>query len=731
MKQKHLKRRIGTVIVAWIMLLSGSLPVSAAMLEITGTFGDRNVGKWLTAMVLSNNDTAVDPIPENITYITQEKIKSDGSFNLKLPIMQETDTFRSNLPINADTGKYFYVSSMNGSSDGTGSAASPVNTMQKAFELAEDGDTIVLLDTVRVSSWDTSKSLTVTGQNPITGVTEGGIDLTEIVSLRICGPVKFEKLKFVTKAAASMDEKANRIFACGNSLVMGEGLTMTEPIDILGGNSIGNTAESTDLTLLSGCYRRIYGGGWNSPVNGDTHIVIGGTVNSEYSVEDSSQNYYDSRVFGGGVYSGSEVAGETYITIKDNAAIAYVVGGGSGIGTDIKGGATHISIDGGRVMNVYGGTVDKTTVYKGDTYINMSGGSVEGIFGGSMSQTMTGNTRIAISGGQVTRRIYGGCYNDWSGSWNSNFHVDGTTAVWVGGDARLITGEGLSSGNKDNSGIFAASRASSNLTTENSYLIFADGTYDKWKDKIGDVSGWSGTFKPYNDYLVKAGNGGTAILDNNTIGALDLTAEEGKIAFCNGQQTENGIYNIKDAETVIEFSQIAEVTPTPTASPTASPTAEPTATPTAEPTATPTVSPTAGPIAEPTATPTVSPTAEPTATPTASPTAGPITEPTATPTVSPTPEQSAKLTENGAEVSADIALEKFEGGERILAAVYNSDRQLVTAKITEITENGNYKLNLDFTPIPTERYTIKLFVWKLHEMKPLNNGYSFGPLGGE
>lgn len=41
MKQKHLKRRIGTVIVAWIMLLSGSLPVSAAMLEITGTFGDQ------------------------------------------------------------------------------------------------------------------------------------------------------------------------------------------------------------------------------------------------------------------------------------------------------------------------------------------------------------------------------------------------------------------------------------------------------------------------------------------------------------------------------------------------------------------------------------------------------------------------------------------------------------------------------------------------------------------
>ncbi len=718
MKKKHSIRKITAAFTAGAVLCSGCLPALAATLEISGTFGDRNVGKWLTAMVVANNDTAVDPAPENIAYITQEKINSDGSFSLKLPIMQETDTLRSNLPIHMDTGKYYYVSGTNGSADGTGSAVSPVNTVQKAFELAEDGDTIVLLDTVRVSSWNTPKSLTVTGRNPITGAAEGGIDLTEIVSLRICGPARFENLNFVTNPAPTINDKATRIFACGNKLVMGEGLTMTEPIDILGGNTVNNTAESTDLTLLSGRYRRIYGGGWNSPVNGDTHIVIGGTVNSEYSVEDSSQNYYDSRVFGGGVYSGSEVAGETYITIKDNAAIAYVVGGGSGNGTDVKGGATHINIEGGRVMNVYGGTVDKTTVYEGDTYINMTGGSVEGIFGGSMSQSMTGNTHIAISGGQVTRRIFGGCYNDWTGSWGSDFYVNGTTAVWIGKNANLITGEGLSSGNKDNSGIFAASRIADNKTDEASYLIFADGTYDKWKNKIGDTTGWN-VFKSYHDYLVKAGNGGTAVLDSDTAGALRLTADEGKTALCNGKKTENGLYQIKDAETVIEFSEAAEESPEPTTTPTATPTAGPITEPTA--------TPTAGPITEPTATPTAGPITEPTATPTA----GPITEPTATPAVSPTPEQSAKLTENGAEVSADIALEKFEGGEHILAAVYNSDRQLVTAKITEITENGNYKLNLDFTPIPTERYTIKLFVWKLHEMKPLNNGYSFGTLGGE
>ena len=647
MIRKHFKRRIGAVFVAWIMMSSVSVPASAAMLEITGTFGNRNDGKWLTAMVTANNDVSVEPSSENITYITQEKINSDGSFNLKFPIMQEADRLRSNLPIRTDTNKYYYVSAANGSADGTGDAASPVNTLQKAFELAEDGAVVVLLDTVKVSSWGTSKSLIVTGQNPITGTMNGGMDLTAITALRLGGAVRFENLTFVTKAAASMSENANRIFACGNKLVMGEGLTMTEPIDILGGNSVNNTVENTDLTLLSGRYRRIYGGGWNSRVNGDTHIVIGGTVNSEYSVEDNSADYYDSRVFGGGVNSNSEVLGKTHITVKDSAAIAYVSGCGSGNGADIKGGATNINIEGGRIMNVYGGTIDKSTVYEGDTYINMSGGSVEGIFGGSMSQSMAGNTHVEISGGQVTRRVYGGCYNDWTGSWKSDFYVKGTTAVRLGGDADLITGKGLSSGNKANSGIFAASRIAGNKTDEVSYLIFTDGTYDS--SKIGDTTGWN-AFKSYHDYLVQAGSGGKAVL-GDAAGTLMLTANDGKTAVCNGKITENGLYRIKDSETVIVFSDTSSL-----------------------------------------------------------------------------PDGSAKLTENGAEVSAEVSLEKISGGERILAAVYDNSSQLVCTKMTDVTENGNYKLNLDFVPESAQRYTVKLFVWRFPDLEPIAEGCTFGPL---
>lgn len=74
------------------------------------------------------------------------------------------------------------------------------------------------------------------------------------------------------------------------------------------------------------------------------------------------------------------------------------------------------------------------------------------------------------------------------------------------------------------------------------------------------------------------------------------------------------------------LSDIANVTPRPTAEPVATPTAEPTAEPVATPTAEPTAAPTAEPVAPPTAEPTAAPTAEPTATP-AEPTAEPTDAP--------------------------------------------------------------------------------------------------------
>ena len=103
-----------------------------------------------------------------------------------------------------------------------------------------------------------------------------------------------------------------------------------------------------------------------------------------------------------------------------------------------------------------------------------------------------------------------------------------------------------------------------------------------------------------------------------------VTATTTGVATASGEY--NGVSFSAQDETTVE---VADPTPTPSASPT------PTPTPTETPTATPTVTPT--PTATPTATP--NPTAAPTATPrpTADPTPSPSTEPTATPTEAATP----------------------------------------------------------------------------------------------
>lgn len=74
---------------------------------------------------------------------------------------------------------------------------------------------------------------------------------------------------------------------------------MDNPIDVFGGHSINHTVESTDVTVKSGIYRRIYGGGEQSAVTGDTHIKIYG-MNEKFSANDDDSNYYKSWISGGG-----------------------------------------------------------------------------------------------------------------------------------------------------------------------------------------------------------------------------------------------------------------------------------------------------------------------------------------------------------------------------------------------------------------------------------------------
>lgn len=546
-RSSDMMKRIFAVIAA----AAAAFQLTAAAEDYISFYGHAPVGysgKWLTCMTVKNGSDTASLNPDNVGWIGQERIAEDGSYRISIPASQFSGDFEllSGIPLKNE----IFVSELTGSDLADGSAAAPLKTLTAALAAASEGDIIVLTDMVSVPKnvvWCTDKAVTLTGKNPATGKITGGLDLTATISMRVCSSAVFENMTFNTIEAPTINDSANKIFACGNRLVMGEGLSMTNPIDIFGGNTINNSANGTDLTINSGTYRRIYGGGENSPTYGDTHITITG-MNSGYSANDSSTAYYDSRIFGGGKNSGSGIEGSTYINFSGGTA-AYIVGASSASSVS---GDTHICISGGRVMNVYGGTGDKTTVHSGNSYIEMTGGTAESLYGGSMSIGFSGNTSVRVTGGEILRRIYGGCYNDFDGSWKSDYSVSGTTAVIIGPEAELVTGGDLSWDNKANSGIFGGSRTASNPEGETGILIFEQDAYSVHGDKIGEKGSFYVSYLlSHHDYLIRAGAGGTVSSAGGT--DIRISAQPGKAAVVNGVKLLGGAFTLSGAETEIVF----------------------------------------------------------------------------------------------------------------------------------------------------------------------------------
>ena len=536
-----MKKKI-TALAAAFAVLTGAVEASAI------TFSGTAVGRsgYVTAMTLKTGADRTNPQTSEIGWIGQSKVEN-GHYSIDIPESQFTGEY--DILSNECLTRHIYVSS-DGSDSGTGKIDLPFKTITAALAEAVSGDTVVLLDTITVpknAQLVCGGNITLTGKNPVTGEVTGGIDMTSTVSMHIKFSGTIENMSLTTIEAPTISQSANKIFACGNRLVFGEGLTMSNPIDIFGGHSVNNSVNSTDIYVKSGTYRRIYGGGENSPVTGDTNVTIY-SMNTQYSANDDAAAYYDSRIFGGGKNGGADVGGDTHINFCGGTA-AYLVGSGSGAGVS---GDTNISISGGRVMNVYGGTIDKSTVHTGNSFIEMTGGMAESLFGGSMSCSFTGNTNINVTGGEILRRIYGGCYNDWGFSWAGTEHVSGMTTVAVGGSAKIATGGDLSSMNKLNSGIFGGSRCEENYSEESAAVIFANGTYEKLGAKLGEQSsGYKNDFLSHHDYIIKVGTGGR--IERSGTDTLQLYPNKGRSAAVNGRKNFTGSARITAGETEIAF----------------------------------------------------------------------------------------------------------------------------------------------------------------------------------
>ena len=536
---------------AVLILLITMIPIFASAqgnVVFSGTVTNPSV-KWVTTMTIKSKSDKLSPKFDDIGWINQVMVSDDGTYTVKVPLSQFNGEYE--LMSNQILKQSLYVAQNNGSDSNNGSKDAPFKTLSKALEAAENGCTIVLCDMVTIPKNTQLKcdksNIIITGMGEGENGISGGLDLTSTVGLHIKFPATLENMTIKTIKAESASGNANKIFACGNKLIFGEGLTMSNPIDVFGGNSINNDADNTDIAIKSGSYRRIYGGGEQSPVTGDTHITVYG-MNSGCSANDDSKDYYDSRIFGGGKNSGADVKGNTYIDFKGGTA-AYLVGGGSA--ANVRGN-TYINISDGRVMNVYGATADKKTVHNADTYISMNGGMAESLFGGALSCNMNGNAHISVTGGEVLRRIYGGCYNNWEGSWESSHHVCGSTAVVIGANAKIATGGDLSWANKLNSGIFAGSRMMSNSDGEKSVIIFNDAAFDTIGTKLAEQSeGYKSVFLSHHDYLVKSALGGMCeMISENKI---RIRPDDGKKAIVNGTAFFGGEYTLNTDETEINY----------------------------------------------------------------------------------------------------------------------------------------------------------------------------------
>ncbi len=300
------------------------------------------------------------------------------------------------------------------------------------------------------------------------------------------------------------------IYANGYKLTIDSDVVSSSRNDrltVYGGSdsSYPTSIENTDITLLGGYYKNVYGGSKTLAVSGDTNVVFGGNANIGDTNDDSSANISPCTVYGGGY--NSAVSGTANVTIKDNAVAKFV----SGVGTGANGAKVekvNIRIYGGKIMNVFGGSLN-ADVNNLTAYITMNGGLCEAIFGGCQGKNMSGTVFINLLGGDVSRRVYTGCYNDcdvglFNDTWKTACKVTGATTLSIGPDVKLCTKTGLSSDNDADMGVYCGSRYGSKMAGEKNILVFLDGCYDKMISYIGPSDeAWLNICESHHDEIIK------------------------------------------------------------------------------------------------------------------------------------------------------------------------------------------------------------------------------------
>lgn len=524
--------------------------VGAANITVKGTADKDAIG--VTLLVLNKGTDVKTFTGSDIAYINQTGIKSDGSFSLTLPYLN-TDNFDfySNMDIDIEVDKSgllktAYVSSA-GSDTGDGSVDNPFATLSKAYSMLDGGGKIIIKDSAAYVS------------APMPIVIEGEVS-SAVLTLGSETDLKGN----LTLTNISLGG-ASTVYANGYDFTVESSVTSADRLSVYGGKKSANLTGNTNITLLGGKYNDIYGGGYAGTVTGDTNIVLGGNANQGEGIDDDNTSTLSPcMVYGGG--NNGAVEGKTNITLTGNAVAKYLVGAGTGTNGTTK--DTNIYIEGGKVMNVYAGSRSTLLPAGTTTHVTMTAGTAEAIFGGCESVSLTGHTFVNLYGGQVTRRVYSGCYNNVSfgmsglsvaATWSTSHHVTGTTNLVIGPGVQLNTKDGLSSDNSINVGVFSGSRMETQSDDEQNTVIFADGCYSTHNSYMGEKSSYlivslSKYLKSFEDYTVKATANGS-VAPTTKAGTIYVAPNRGYDCVIGSSKYQTGNASISAGTSDVVFKE--------------------------------------------------------------------------------------------------------------------------------------------------------------------------------
>lgn len=324
------------------------------------------------------------------------------------------------------------------------------------------------------------------------------------------------------------DIKGNTNVYVGGNVNITQNLTADENLHTIlyGGSSLGVVYGDTNLKVSDNAqFNRIVGGSTSGTVKGAVRVTVEGNVNSSLNSNSHVMNH--AALIGGCVSSttAASVEGGTYITINGKPRFVEIYGGGAQLDTGKNTVTdTHVEVTedakDARIMSIFGGSYNvktKSNVEVGSTSVVIKAGTVAQVFGGCYMASMVGNTDVQILGGTITRRIYGGCYNNWDWEWKAATQVTGNTTVTIGEGAILKLND-----SGGDCGLLAGSRYKETFDGEVGTIVFLNGADCTLGRR--DNTSLLGNPKAYN-YLVKASSGGTVTAEGNM---LRIKSDEGK-----------------------------------------------------------------------------------------------------------------------------------------------------------------------------------------------------------